>query len=117
MAQDMLVITTDRIFTKGLDANNNVIGQYSPGYLKQRVKDNYPPSLNVILQATKQMLSDFSVIPSQNGVGLGFKNSFNADKSYWVEDTYKKDIFKHTPEEEKEATKIFQNNVNKIINE
>ena len=116
MAQSMLAITSDRIFTKGKDSNNSEIGKYSLGYQKQRVKEGYPNSSKVILQATRQMVNDWSVVPTRDGIGLGFKNQHNADKSGWVEDTYGKDIFKHTPQEIKTATARFNQAVKKIIN-
>ena len=96
VATSMLVVTSDRIFDKGKDAAGADIGTYSPGYLKQRVRRGYPNSKKVILQATRQMVNDFSVISTGADLGLGFKNSANADKSEWVEATYGKAIFKHT---------------------
>lgn len=116
MVNDMRVITTDRIFTNGLDANGSSIGTYSKGYIKQRQKDNYPNSSKVILQATTQMVNDFSVINDGKKLGLGFKNSFNAEKSEWVEATYKKSIFKSTKDEANRAVEIFEAQVTKILN-
>ena len=43
------------------------------------------------------------MIPVQNGYGLGFSNSFNADKAQWAEERFGA-IYKLTPEE----TKIMQ---------
>ena len=116
MASDMLVITNDRIFTNGLDANGSGIGTYSAAYIKQRQKDNYPNSSKVILQATTQMVNDFSVINNGKQLGLGFKNSFNAEKSEWVESTYKKDIFSSTKNEASTAVKLFDEQVTRILN-
>ena len=116
IATSMLAVTADRIFDKGKDASNIQIGTYSKGYLKQRRKDGYPSSTKVILQATRQMVNDWSVIQSGKQLGLGFKNSANADKSEWVEATYKKDIFKHTENEKTLINKIVDKEVKKIIN-
>jgi hypothetical protein len=138
MVNDMLVITTDRIFTNGLDANGSSIGTYSDGYMKLRKKVNYGGSTKVILQgldgkpkgsrsnpvkrgtvnyqSTGQMFQDFSVINKGKKLGLGFKNSFNAEKSEWVEATYKKSIFKSTKDEASRAVEIFEANVIKILN-
>ena len=77
VATNMLAVTADRIFTQGKDASNNDIGTYSIGYMKQRARMNYPPSNKVILQATRQMTNDWSVISAGNVLGLGFKNSAN----------------------------------------
>ena len=92
MVNDMLVITTDRIFTNGLDANGSSIGTYSDGYMKLRKKVNYGGSTKVILQgldgkpkgsrsnpvkrgtvnyqSTGQMFQDFSVINKGKKLGL-----------------------------------------------
>ena len=116
MVASMKATITARIFEKGLDANNSSIGTYTPSYIKQRQKQNYPNSSKVILQATKQMLSDWSIINTGKRLGLGFKNSFNAEKSEWVESTYKTEIFSSTKDEAKLAVKIFSEEVTKIIN-
>lgn len=99
IATSMLAITSDRIFKQGKDADNTPIGNYSKSYLKKRIKSGYPSSRQVILQATRQMVNDFSVISTGSSLGLGFKNQANAEKSEYVESTYSKDIFKHTKSE------------------
>ena len=116
IATSMLVVTADRIFDKGKDASNLDIGKYSKEYLKQRRKQGYPSSTKVILQATRQMANDWSVIQTGKQLGLGFKNSANADKSEWVEATYEKDIFKHTENEKQAINKLVEKEVKKIIN-
>ena len=115
VATSMLAVTADRIFAQGKSADDSEIGTYSRGYLKTRIKDNYPSSTKVILQATRQMANDWSVISSEDSLGLGFKNQFNADKSGWVEDTYKKPIFKHTSDELKTLDKLLDKGVKKIL--
>jgi hypothetical protein len=62
------------------------------------------------------MFQDFSVINKGKKLGLGFKNSFNAEKSEWVEATYKKSIFKSTKDEANRAVEIFEAQVTKILN-
>ena len=47
VATSMLAATADRIFNEGQDAKGSQIGEYSKGYLKQRVKDNYPNSRKI----------------------------------------------------------------------
>lgn len=115
VATSMLAVTADRIFTQGLDANNSQIGTYSKGYLKTRIKDNYPSSTKVILQATRQMVNDWSVISSGSSLGLGFKNQTNADKSEWVEATYDKSIFKHTKNELGTLNKLIDKEIKKLL--
>lgn len=116
VASSMLATTADRIFGQGKDASNTQIGTYSLGYQKTRIRKGYPNSTNVILQATTQMANDWSVIQSGQGLGLGFKNQTNADKSGWVEETYSKNIFAHTDQEKKVINALVQKTVSKIIN-
>ena len=116
VATSMLASTADRIFTQGKDSNNSQIGTYSKEYLKQRRRDNYPNSAKVILQATRQMANDWSIVNSVQDIGLGFKNQENADKSGWVEGTYNKPIFDHTKDELKLVNELFTKAANKAIN-
>ena len=103
------VMTDQRIFRDGIDANSKLIGVYSKGYQKTRKRENYPISKKVILQATSQMVNDykFLVLPGGN-YGSGFSNSKNFDKSEWVEDTYKTEIFDLTQSEEKKLNIIME---------
>jgi hypothetical protein len=112
----MQAVTADRIFTQGKAADGSSIGTYSEGYLKTRRKAGYPNSSKVILQATRQMDNDWSVISAGNSVGLGFKNSFNADKSEWVEETYNKSIFDHTEAELTLLESLIDKEINKVLN-
>ena len=115
VATSMLAVTADRIFAQGKAADNAQIGTYSKGYLKTRVKNNYPSSTKVILQATRQMANDWSVISSGNALGLGFKNQTNADKSEWVESTYDKKIFEHTKDELNTLDKLLDKEIKKVL--
>lgn len=112
----MLAVTADRIFEKGKDGNNSDIGTYSAAYIKQRQRNNWPSSTKVILQATRQMVNDWSLIVDGNSWGLGFKNSINLEKANNVEAIYKTEIFAHTDAEVKQFTTLFQNEVNRILN-
>lgn len=115
VATNMLAVTADRIFNQGKAADGSQIGTYSEGYMKQRAKNNYPSSSTVILQATRQMANDWSVISTGKSLGLGFKNSINADKSEWVEGTYNKKIFSHTDQEKEQINNIIQRELNKLL--
>ncbi|MEE9571459.1 MAG: hypothetical protein V3W20_00250 [Candidatus Neomarinimicrobiota bacterium] len=83
--QTVHVMTDQRIFRDGIDANGKLIGVYSESYRKTRIRKNYPISRKVILQATSQMVNDYKllVLPGGN-FGSGFSNNFNFDKSFWV---------------------------------
>ena len=111
----MASVTSNRIFNEGKNADNQEIGTYSQGYQRTRARKNYEPSRKVILRATEQMFQDWSLVVSGKNYGLGFKNSANADKSYWVEDTYSQDIFKHTQEEENLLIELFDQEVKKVL--
>ena len=112
----MLAVTEDRIFTKGLDSRGSGIGKYSEEYAKFRAKKNLGGSKKVVLQFSQQMRNDFSVIIGPDGKGLGFKNNKNFDKSFFVENTYNKDIFSHTPSEERLITKLYGAIVKRHLN-
>ena len=116
IAQSMLGETRDRIFESGLNAKASPIGTYSPEYIRFRArKYNRGTSSKVILSLTGQMENDWSVIPLGNSsYGLGFKNSFNADKAEWNEDRYGK-VFALTPDELKQVNAIVIEWINKQI--
>jgi hypothetical protein len=98
IASTMCADIVERIHEKGEKADSSQIGTYSASYMKQRKKKGYSGS-KVVLSYERQMQNDFgigAVDPIKiNGVGygLGFKNSFNADKAQWMEDRYG-DIYK-----------------------
>lgn len=103
IAQTLLGDIRERIHEEGLNAKGAAIGQYTAEYLRRRIKAGKGSSSKVVLSYTRQMQNDWKMIPIQNGYGLGFSNSFNADKAEWAEERYGP-IYKLTPEE----TKIMQ---------
>lgn len=137
VATTMLAATKERIFDNGKDADGNGLGNYSDGYLAIRRKTSWGGDPKIILQgvdrtpkgtranpnkrgttkykATGQMFQDWSVIPSGDSVGLGFKNKENAEKSEYVEKTYNKKIFSHTKEELELLDKVFQKEIKNIL--
>lgn len=106
---------TKRIFDDGKDANNTEIGQYSPEYVKRRIKKGLGSSRKVILEFTGQMRNDFVLIEDEGKAGSGFLNSVNADKSRWVEDTYEKSIFDLTQDENNLLVKLIEDKINGTI--
>lgn len=126
VAVAMLPVIHDRIHVEGLDANGSPIGNYSPGYMKVRTNSGFKsktiargpskgsprPNYNrsgdtkVILSLTRQMENDFSVVATQKGYGLGFKNAVNFDKATWSEQTYGKKIYGLTPGEQDTVVEI-----------
>ena len=111
----MLTAIKFRIFTDGKDATGSQIGKYSDGYMKQRQKKNYTSSNKVILQATKSMIGDWSIVSEGNKIGLGFKNSENTKKSFWVEETYSKEIFDQTKDEDDKLALLWDEEVRRIL--
>jgi hypothetical protein len=109
-------LITRRIFDQGKDSKDRAIGEYSEPYVKRRAKAGRGSSKKVILEWTGQMRNDFHLIEQGGKFGSGFLNDFNADKSEWVESTYKKDIFEASKKEEKDIEIIYQKEVNRILN-
>ena len=111
IAQTLVGDIRERIHEEGLNAKGAAIGQYTADYLKRRIKAGKGSSSKVVLSYTRQMQNDWKVIPIQNGYGLGFSNSFNADKAEWAQERFGA-IYKLTPEE----IKIMQAIINYWLN-
>jgi len=107
VAVTMQAVTSERIFNQGKDMNNAQIGSYSDSYIKQRVKKGLGSNRKVVVTFTGQLQNDWSVVQDGSVVGLGFKNSVNADKAKFVEETYNKIIFEHTIQETKQVNELY----------
>lgn len=94
---------TQRIHNEGKGSDGAEIGQYSNAYLKQRQRPplNRTGDTKIIVSATRQLENDWSVIATQKGYGIGFKNPFNLQKLRWVEQGQGEKIGDLTPDEEK----------------
>lgn len=68
------------------------------GYAQYKSEVGKNPGF-VNLDNTSQMKQDYGMQVSGKDVAFGFQNSFNAQKSGWMEDKYKKDIFALTDKE------------------
>lgn len=101
---DLIELMKVRIHEKGLAANDSPIGTYSNAYLRLRQK-KYQRSADtkVIVSLTRQLENDWSVIATQKGYGVGFKNKFNLQKARWVEQGKKANIFSLSKSENKYA--------------
>jgi hypothetical protein len=73
---------------------------------KPRPKYNRTSDTKVVASLTRQMENDLSVMPAGQGYGIGYNNPFNYQKSQWVEETYKKDIWELTKEEKELAIHV-----------
>jgi hypothetical protein len=80
-----------------------------------RPKYNRTGDTTVILSLTRQMENDLTVIPIDNGYGVGYHDSLNFQKAGWAEEKYRKKIFSLTPEERKTMLDIAQQAINKAL--
>lgn len=83
---------------------------------KPRPKYNRTADMKVIGSLTRQMENDLVTAPSGSGYGIGFTNSFNYKKSQWFEETYKKNIWKLTVEENDLANRVAEEFVRETLN-
>lgn len=76
-------------------------GTTSRGTAKGQARPSYQRSADtkVIVSLTRQLENDWSVLETPKGYGIGFTNSFNADKLGWVEEAKDKVIRELTAEE------------------
>ena len=105
-----------RIFDKGQDANGKEIGEYSDAYVKTRERRGLGNNKKVILQFTGQMRNDYQLINQSGQWGSGFLNQANADKSFWVEQTYEKSIFDLTEGEELLLQQLLDKKIDNTLN-
>lgn len=114
-----LSVHKPRIFQQGLAADGSPIGTYStkPASISKKrqsrqtghtyFKGGYSQyhgeigkgSSKVILDNFGVMKADYGLQGSNGDYGFGFQNDFNADKSVWNEDHFKKPIFQLSEQE------------------
>lgn len=83
---DLIDLMKLRIHDQGKKSDGSAIGTYSNAYLKFRqTKHQRSADRKVIISLTRQLENDWSVIATQNGYGIGFKNPFNLEKARWAE--------------------------------
>lgn len=85
VAIELLPEITKRIHQDGRASDGSPIGTYSIPYLKYRERNKRGSSPKVIVSLTRQLENDWSVVATPRGYGIGFLNSFNAQKLRWVE--------------------------------
>jgi hypothetical protein len=78
--------------SKKSQARNTGKTYFAGGYAEYKTAIGKNPG-RVILRNTDQMYIDYGLQGSANNYGYGFQNSVNADKSGWMEDKYKVEIF------------------------
>lgn len=114
VAFDCIDLMTNRIHIKGIASDGNKIGTYSLPYLRYvRPKFNRSKDAAIIVSLTRQLENDWSVISTDKGYGIGFKNIFNYKKARYVEAIKKRVIFDLTVSEKEFAI----NRVNELVSE
>lgn len=109
---DLLELMKVRIHEKGQNSSGSQIGTYNIAYLRERQKKyKRDSSSKIIVSLTRQLENDWSVIATEKGYGIGFKNPFNLKKARWVE-VKKGLIFSLTHQENKYAGDL----INQLIN-
>lgn len=69
---------TVRIHEKGLKADGTTIGPYSESYMKTRKKNKRTES-NIVFSLTRKLESDWTLVETNRGMGVGFKTPDIAD--------------------------------------
>jgi phage gpG-like protein len=109
---------TQRIHVEGKASDGGAIGNYNSNYLKQRQRKPYnrTSDAKIIVSLTRQLENDWSVIATDRGYGIGFKNSFNLQKARWVEQGKGKNIFDLTANEQAYATEYLNELITDALN-
>lgn len=115
VAFDVIALMTERIHDRGKAADGSQIGEYSNSYLKLREKNKRGPDKKIIVSLTRQLENDWSVVPTQNGYGIGFKNPFNKQKAIWVEEQKEKKIFKLSESEKQQSVLSIREQTKKLL--
>lgn len=115
VAFGLIDLMTQRIHIDGKASDSGQIGNYNSNYLKLRQRNPYNRTgdKKIIVSLTRQLENDWSVIATEKGYGIGFKNSFNLQKARWVEENKGKKIFDLTQSEQVYATDY----LNELIND
>jgi len=109
---------TQRIHIDGKGSDGGAIGNYSNAYLKARQSKPYNRTgdTKIIVSLTRQLENDWSVIATDKGYGIGFKNPFNFQKARWVEEGKGKRIFDLTQDEQVYATEYLNELISDALN-
>jgi len=93
-------------------------GQYTKGNKtgKKRAYYNRGTDRKVVLSLTRQMEDDLSVIPIDDGYGIGYNNPDNFKKAIWNETRYKKSIWNLSEEELKTVDRVVNDHLSKALN-
>lgn len=113
---DLIDLITKRIHIDGVASDGQQIGQYSSPYLKLRQKKyNRTADRKVIVSLTRQLESNWTVIATPRGYGIGFLNKFNYDKMRWVEEQRRREIASLSDAERDYSIAFINNYVGNVI--
>lgn len=127
----VLAAQKERIFVKGQSSDGSKIGTYGTKPIsisrknqsrntgKTYFKGGYREYKSLIgkgssfvnLRNTDQMMMDLGTNVAGNEFGIGFTNTFNADKRDWMEEKYSKDIFNTTDQEDDIFIKVIESRI------
>lgn len=132
----ILTLQKRRIFQNGQAADNSRIGTYGVkstsiskkqqaqntghtyfkgGYAQYKSEIGKNPGF-VILRNTDQMMMDYGIfILGTNQWGLGFSNDINFDKSQWMENKYKNEIFDQSSQEDQILETILNDTLERYL--
>lgn len=126
MALDTVAAMKERIHEKGLNSNEQSLGEYTSKYLKLREKGkdktgkryNRGSNPKVIFSLTRLMENDFNIISgSGSGYNLGFKNPLNADKANWLQQNPKfGKVYKPTATEVEHMKAVAEQFITDLLN-
>ena len=111
LAQDAIVVHANdtlgqilqRIFNQGKDATGQKIGEgYSERYAELRESEGLQTQY-VDLQRTGDLFNSIQAVVTEGKLTIGIVNNKTSRISIYLEDRYKKDIFKASPQETEAA--------------
>lgn len=118
MAMAVLPEMRKRVHVDGKDSDGQPLGTYTPGYMKVRIsKYNRKNDKKTIWSLTRQMENDLSLLPVAGGYGLGFKNSFNYQKSQWLQNKLGRPVWNLSATEKDLAMKVAVDYFNNAVSE
>lgn len=107
--------TNPESISKKQQAQNTGKTYFKGGYSEYKSLIGKNPGY-VILRNTDQMMMDYNMfVLGNNQWGLGFANDTNFDKSQWMEDKYKKDIFNDSAEEDLALETILNDTIDRYL--
>ncbi len=92
-------------------------GYFTKGINKGLPRPRYNRSndTKVVASLTREMENDMKLIVGENDAAIGFSNEHNFNKSQWVENTYDKDIWELTVEEDAKIDELIHDFIDGLL--